>query len=71
MHGGLVGQVDMQGRHRDLAGQDGGQDAGEVLPERGDLLRAVRMAVAEFRGAYAIAVISTREPGRVVGARQR
>jgi glucosamine--fructose-6-phosphate aminotransferase (isomerizing) len=36
----------------------------------GDLLRAVQLAVAEFRGAYAIAVISAREPGRVVGARQ-
>jgi len=36
----------------------------------GDLLAAVQMAVAEFRGAYAIAVISMREPGRVVGARQ-
>jgi glucosamine--fructose-6-phosphate aminotransferase (isomerizing) len=36
----------------------------------GDLLAAVRLAVMEFRGAYAIAVISTREPGRVVGARQ-
>ena len=35
----------------------------------GDLLRAVQMAVAEFRGAYAIAVISTREPGRIIGAR--
>jgi glucosamine--fructose-6-phosphate aminotransferase (isomerizing) len=35
----------------------------------GDLLAAVRSAVAEFAGAYAIAVISTREPGRVVGAR--
>jgi glutamine---fructose-6-phosphate transaminase (isomerizing) len=35
----------------------------------GDLLRAVQMAVAEFHGAYAIAVISTREPGRIVGAR--
>ena len=35
----------------------------------GDLLRAVQGAVAEFRGAYAIAVISTREPGRIVGAR--
>ena len=35
----------------------------------GDLVRAVRAAVAEFHGAYAIAVISTREPGRVVGAR--
>ena len=35
----------------------------------GDLLRAVRAAVAEFAGAYAIAVISTREPGRIVGAR--
>ena len=34
----------------------------------GDLVRAVRAAVAEFHGAYAIAVISTREPGRVVGA---
>ena len=35
----------------------------------GDLLRAVQAAVAEFHGAYAIAVISTREPGRIVGAR--
>jgi len=35
----------------------------------GDLVRAVRAAVAEFHGAYAIAVISTQEPGRVVGAR--
>src|ERR1700675_1827262 len=36
----------------------------------GDLLCAVQMAVAEFHGAYAIAVISAREPGRVIGARQ-
>ena len=35
----------------------------------GDLLRAVRAAVAEFAGAYAIAVISTLEPGRIIGAR--
>jgi glucosamine--fructose-6-phosphate aminotransferase (isomerizing) len=39
-------------------------------PGGGDLLRAVQAAVAEFHGAYAIAVISTREPGRVIGARQ-
>ncbi len=38
-------------------------------PGGGDLLRAVQQAVAEFHGAYAIAVISTREPGRIVGAR--
>jgi glucosamine--fructose-6-phosphate aminotransferase (isomerizing) len=36
----------------------------------GDLLGAVQRAVAEFHGAYAIAVISVREPGRVIGARQ-
>src|SRR6266581_4236951 len=35
----------------------------------GDLLAAVSKAVAEFRGAYAIAAISTREPGRMIGAR--
>src|SRR5437870_8200250 len=35
----------------------------------GDLLAAVRKTVAEFRGAYAIAAISTREPGRIIGAR--
>ncbi len=35
----------------------------------GDLLPAVRKAVAEFRGAYAIAAMSSREPGRIVGAR--
>ena len=38
-------------------------------PGGGDLLRAVQAATAEFHGAYAIAVVSTREPGRVVGAR--
>ncbi len=37
---------------------------------KGDLLAAVQTAVAEFHGAFAIAVISTREPGRVIGARQ-
>jgi glutamine---fructose-6-phosphate transaminase (isomerizing) len=35
----------------------------------GDLLPAVRQAVTEFRGAYAIAAMSSREPGRIVGAR--
>ena len=35
----------------------------------GDLLRAVQATVAELSGAYAIAVISTREPGRIIGAR--
>ena len=35
----------------------------------GDLLRAVQLAVAEFHGAYSIAAITAREPGRVVGAR--
>ncbi len=34
-----------------------------------DLLLATQSAVARFRGAYAIAVISLREPGRVIGAR--
>ena len=34
------------------------------------LLDAVRKALARLRGAYAIAAISTREPGRVVGARR-
>jgi len=36
---------------------------------RGDLLRAVREAVKRLEGAYAIAVVSKREPRRVVGAR--
>ena len=35
----------------------------------GDLLDAVKKTVAEFRGAYAIAAITTREPDRIVGAR--
>ena len=38
-------------------------------PGGGDLRRAVQDAAAQFHGAYAIAAISTREPGRVVGAR--
>ncbi|HEX4986667.1 MAG TPA: glutamine--fructose-6-phosphate transaminase (isomerizing) [Burkholderiales bacterium] len=36
---------------------------------RGDLLEAVRGAIARFRGAYAIGVVAKSEPGRVVGAR--
>jgi glucosamine--fructose-6-phosphate aminotransferase (isomerizing) len=35
----------------------------------GDLLRAVQLSVAQFHGAYSIAAITAREPGRVVGAR--
>ena len=35
----------------------------------GDLLAAVTRAVREFRGAYAIAAICTREPDRIIGAR--
>ena len=35
-----------------------------------DLLDAVRQAIARLRGAYAIAVISKRDPGRVIGARR-
>ena len=36
---------------------------------RGDLLAAVRTAVARFKGAYAIAVMHKGEPQRLVGAR--
>ena len=36
---------------------------------RGDLLAAVRAAVAQFKGAYAIAVMHKGEPQRLVGAR--
>ena len=36
---------------------------------RGDLLEAVRSAVRELKGAYAIAVVSKKQPGTVVGAR--
>lgn len=36
----------------------------------GDLLAAVQKALARVRGAYAIAVFSVEEPGRIVGARQ-
>jgi glucosamine--fructose-6-phosphate aminotransferase (isomerizing) len=35
----------------------------------GDLLEAVRRAVQRLEGAYAIAVVSKRQPGTVVGAR--
>ena len=35
-----------------------------------DLLEAVRKTIARLRGAYAVAVISKREPGRVIGARR-
>jgi glucosamine--fructose-6-phosphate aminotransferase (isomerizing) len=36
---------------------------------QGDLLDAVRRAAARLKGAYAIAVVSKKEPGTVVGAR--
>lgn len=36
----------------------------------GDLLAAVKKALSRVRGAYAIAVFSVEEPGRIVGARQ-
>jgi glucosamine--fructose-6-phosphate aminotransferase (isomerizing) len=35
-----------------------------------DLLDAVRKTIARLRGAYAIAVLSRRDPGRVIGARR-
>jgi glucosamine--fructose-6-phosphate aminotransferase (isomerizing) len=35
-----------------------------------DLLAATRAALGRLRGAYAIAVVSAREPGRAIGARQ-
>jgi glucosamine--fructose-6-phosphate aminotransferase (isomerizing) len=35
-----------------------------------DLLQAVRRTIARLKGAYAIAVLSRREPGRVIGARR-
>ncbi|HST27767.1 MAG TPA: glutamine--fructose-6-phosphate transaminase (isomerizing) [Rudaea sp.] len=38
--------------------------------EGADLLQAVRKTLPRLRGAYAIAVISRREPGRVIGARR-
>ena len=36
---------------------------------RGNLLDAVREAVRELKGAYAIAVVAKQEPGTVIGAR--
>src|SRR5688572_11209047 len=36
---------------------------------RGDLLSAVRGAVARLQGAYAIAIVAKSDPGTVVGAR--
>jgi glucosamine--fructose-6-phosphate aminotransferase (isomerizing) len=39
------------------------------LSQGDDLLAAVRRAVNDFEGAYAIGVINTRDPERVVGAR--
>ena len=47
----------------------------EVIPHlihslyRGDLLQAVRGAIARFKGAYAIAVMHKAQPHRLVGAR--
>lgn len=39
------------------------------LEEGSDLLEATRLAVRRLEGAYAIAVVSVDEPGRIVGAR--
>jgi glucosamine--fructose-6-phosphate aminotransferase (isomerizing) len=40
-----------------------------LMEQGNDLFGAVRQAVSRLRGAYAIAVVSDREPGVVVGAR--
>jgi glucosamine--fructose-6-phosphate aminotransferase (isomerizing) len=40
------------------------------LETLGDLFKAVRATVAELEGAYALAVVSEKEPDRVVAARQ-
>ena len=40
------------------------------LETLGDLFKAVRATVAELEGAYALAVVSEREPDRVIAARQ-
>jgi glutamine---fructose-6-phosphate transaminase (isomerizing) len=39
------------------------------LAQSCDLLAATQSALSRLRGAYAIAVVSMREPGRVIGAR--
>ena len=41
----------------------------QLMREGNDLFHAVRKAVRRLRGAYAIAVVSSSEPGVVVGAR--
>lgn len=38
--------------------------------DHGDLLEAVKTAVSQLKGSYAIAVIATDEPDRIVAARQ-
>ncbi len=42
----------------------------EKLRQAGDLLEATRAAIAELQGAYAIAVLSDADPGRVIVARK-
>jgi glucosamine--fructose-6-phosphate aminotransferase (isomerizing) len=48
----------------------------EVIPHlieeyfENDLVEAVRKAVAQLQGSYALAVISTHEPGKVIGIRK-
>jgi glucosamine--fructose-6-phosphate aminotransferase (isomerizing) len=43
----------------------------EHLADQGfDLLAAVQLACARLHGAFAIAVVSKREPGRIIGARR-
>lgn len=40
------------------------------LKQEGDLLTAVRLAVADFEGAYALGVISNSEHGRLIASRR-
>jgi glucosamine--fructose-6-phosphate aminotransferase (isomerizing) len=42
----------------------------EKLKEAGDLLVATRIAIAELKGAYAIAIVSDADPSRVIVARK-
>lgn len=40
------------------------------LQKHGDLLQAVKHAVADFDGAYALGVVATTEPGRLIATRK-
>ncbi len=79
VHNGIIENFEvLRDRQRELGYEFSSETDTEVIchqihyhyAQSGDLLEAVRRTVSELDGAYALGVVSRREPGRLIGARR-